>query len=78
MTKKQFKTRKKGGAPMTRHAVHIDYHDFYEYHGNTIIELIRQQGGVTIKRDWLLFDSGEDAQEFFNSTQEDLDRSVIH
>ena len=54
---------------MTKQEFHTNYHDTYEYHGNTSIELIRNQGG-TVKREWLLFDSVEEAQEFFNNTYE--------
>jgi hypothetical protein len=42
-----------------------DYQDNYEYHGNTTIEVIRKQDGITIDRDWILFDSVEEAQDFF-------------
>ena len=52
---------------MTRCAIYPDYQDCYEYHGSTTIERIRQEAGRTIQRDWLLFDSVEEAQEFFNS-----------
>ena len=52
---------------MTRLALYPDYQDCYEYHGSTTIERIRQEAGRTIRRDWLLFDSVEEAQEFFNS-----------
>lgn len=50
---------------MTRHEVYPDYHERYEYHGNTAIEIIRKQGRTTIKQDWILFDSVEEAQDFF-------------
>ena len=56
---------------MTRHDLYLNYQDCYEYHGNTTIELIRTQDGVIIKRDWLLFDSVEEAQEFFNDNCSD-------
>jgi len=61
---------------MTRKEFHTDFQDTYEYHGNTSIELIRKQGG-TIKRDWLLFDSVEEAQEFFNNTYEGFNPHYI-
>ena len=51
---------------MTRHESYPDYHECYEYHGNTAVEITRKQAGVTIKRDWILFDSVEEAQEFFH------------
>ena len=58
---------------MTRHELYPDCHECYEYHGNTSVEITRKQAGVTIKRDWILFDSVEDAQEFFhdNGNNED-------
>ena len=46
----------------------IDYHDFqerYEYHGNVAIERTRLQDGA-VERDWLFFDSAEEAVAFFN------------
>ena len=52
---------------MTRQDWLSDSQDSYEYHGNTTIEVIRKQDGVTIDRDWILFDSVEEAQEFFNA-----------
>jgi hypothetical protein len=51
---------------MTRHELYPDYNECYEYHGNTAVEITRKQAGVTIKRDWILFDSVEEAQEFFH------------
>jgi len=51
---------------MTRHESYRGYQDHYEYHGNTAVEMTRRQAGVTIRRDWILFDSVEEAQEFFN------------
>ena len=37
----------------------------YEYHGNTAIERTRKINGI-VRRDWLFFDSAEDAEVFFN------------
>ena len=51
---------------MTKDISYPDYYDCYEYHGNTTIELTRIQGGVTILRDWIMFDTVEEATEFFN------------
>ena len=53
---------------MTRYEFYPDYRDRYEYHGSTMIERIRRAAGRTIKRDWILFDSVEEAQEFFNTS----------
>jgi len=40
--------------------------DRLEYHGGTTIERVRQQSGLTILRDWLLFDTVEEAEDYFN------------
>ena len=53
---------------MTKDISQPDYYDCYEYHGNTTIELTRKQGGMIIWRDWILFDSVEEATEYFNDT----------
>ena len=50
---------------MTRKESYPDYQCCYEYHGNTTVEFTRKQDGITLKRDWILFDSVEEAQEFF-------------
>ena len=52
---------------MTREISHPTYEDVYEYHGNTVIHLIRRLGSRTIWQDWLLFDSVEDASDYFNT-----------
>ena len=59
---------------MRRHELFLDYQDYYEYHGNTAIERTRKQGNMTIKRDWILFDSTEDAQNYFNDNCDDFRR----
>ena len=63
---------------MTRHVFHSDYHDCYEYHGNTAVERIRKQRGTTVKRDWIFFDSVEDAQEFFIDACEGVRGYYVH
>jgi hypothetical protein len=50
---------------MTKHEYDPDYDDLFEYHGNTAIEYRRKQSGVTVKHDWILFDSIEEASEYF-------------
>ena len=52
---------------MRKHEFYPNYHDFFEYHGNTEIERIRRRGGKTVRRDWIIFDSIEEAMEFFNT-----------
>jgi hypothetical protein len=55
---------------MTKYVSHDEYCDCYEYHGGTQIERIRQHDGGTIWRDWILFDSIEEASDFFNDACE--------
>ena len=43
------------------------YHEYYEYHGNTEVKRTRQKSGDVISRDWLVFDTVEEAMEFFNA-----------
>lgn len=51
---------------MTKDISYQDYYDSYEYHGNTTIELTRRQDGVIVWRDWIIFDTVEEATEYFN------------
>ena len=51
---------------MTKFIKHYSYQEYYEYHGSTIIERITKQG-ETISRDWIVFDSVEEASEYFNN-----------
>jgi hypothetical protein len=51
---------------MTKHIFNPDYHDCYEYHGNTTIELTRRQGEITLWRDWITFDTVQEAADYFN------------
>ena len=51
---------------MTRLIAYPEYQEQFEYHGNTAIELTRIKEGSTILHDWLLFDSVEEAQSYFN------------
>ncbi|MEE8398595.1 MAG: hypothetical protein V3S89_06295 [Desulfobacterales bacterium] len=53
---------------MTRCESNSDYQSYYEYHGNTTIEITRKRGGITVKHDWLLFDTVEEAQDFFHDS----------
>lgn len=50
---------------MTLKNDYSDYREKYEYHGNTAIEVTREKDGVTIKRDWIFFNSVQEAQDFF-------------
>jgi hypothetical protein len=51
---------------MTLHKIYSDYCESYEYHGNTTIELTRRQGEITLWRDWITFDTVQEAAEYFN------------
>jgi hypothetical protein len=51
---------------MTRQVEHSDYQEVFEYHGHTAIERIRYHASGRIRRDWLLFDTLEEAAEAFN------------
>jgi len=43
-----------------------EYQDHFEYFGNTEIEPIRMQGEKVIRHDWIMFDTVDEAMEFFN------------
>jgi succinyl-CoA synthetase alpha subunit len=51
---------------MTRQLTCDAYDDCFEYHGSTVIEHTRTQAGVTVWRDWIIFDSVEEAVDYFN------------
>ena len=51
---------------MTKHIMNAQYYDRYEYHGNTTIELTRKQGDITVWRDWISFDTVQEASDYFN------------
>jgi hypothetical protein len=56
----------KGGS-MTRQLTCDTYCDCYEYHGNTVIEHTRTRGAETLWRDWIVFDTVEEASDYFNA-----------
>ena len=62
---------------MIRFESYPDYLNCYEYHGNTSVEITRKQDGVTIKRDWILFDSVEEAQEFFHDNDNNYEEHYV-
>jgi len=51
---------------MRTQELYTDHQDHFEYFGNTEIERIRIQGERVIKHDWIMFDSVDEAMEFFN------------
>jgi hypothetical protein len=61
---------KKGELKMTKHIFVQYHHEYFEYHGNTIVERIRKGTGNTISRDWIIFDSVEEAQDYFHNNCE--------
>ena len=52
---------------MTKYEIYPPFLDFFEYHGNTSIKLIRKKAGKTIWKDWIVFDSADAALDYFNS-----------
>jgi len=56
---------------MTLQNYYSDYHESFEYHGNTAVEITLIKNGVTIKRDWIFFDSVKEAQDFFYENYSD-------
>jgi len=52
---------------MTNEVTYLTYQDIYEYHGHTAIVQTRKQDGKTLWRDEILFNSVEEADEYFNS-----------
>ena len=51
---------------MTKLITYPDHQEFLEYHGNTFVAVTRQKAGATVWRDWLFFDSVEEAYDYFN------------
>jgi len=44
-------------------------HERFEYHGSTVVERIQTIEGSSPLRDWLLFDTVEEAADFFYENQ---------
>ena len=53
---------------MKKHVSYPRYYDFYEYHGSTQIVRIRKQGKRTVRKDWLSFNTVEEAMDYFNNS----------
>jgi hypothetical protein len=62
-----LETAKKEDLLMTQQVTYSTYQEVYEYHGNTDIVVTRKQAGNTVWRDWILFDSAEEASDYFHS-----------
>jgi hypothetical protein len=56
-----------GGTKLKKYELYRTYQDVFEYYGNTEIVRIRKQNGTTIREDWLIFNSVEEAMEHFNT-----------
>ena len=41
----------------------------FEYYGSTIVERIKRYRGTIQNRDWLLFDTVEEAEDFYNENR---------
>ncbi len=52
---------------MRKHELNPTYHDFYEYHGNTEVVRIRHHWGKIVRQDWIVFNTVEEAMEYFNT-----------
>jgi len=61
------KTPTEGGSEMIRRINTPVYQEIYEYFGNTAVLLTRKLGSLTVWRDWLLFNTVEEASEYFNT-----------
>jgi hypothetical protein len=46
-----------------------DYQEAFEYHGSTTVEITRRRAGRVIWKDWLIFDSVEEASTFYNEAE---------
>ena len=51
---------------MTVYCEYSDYLDRFEYHGGTTIERSRERDGNLIWREWLTFNSIEEAETFIS------------
>jgi hypothetical protein len=51
---------------MRKYELYSTYSDAFEYYGDNEILRIRKQYGMIVRRDWLVFDSPEEAMEHFN------------
>ena len=47
---------------------------YLEYHGSTIVERIQVVAGAVPVRDWLLFDTVEEAADFYNENRTEVQR----
>jgi hypothetical protein len=51
---------------MRKYEFYPCYRDLFEYSGSNEIERVRIKGGDMVRRDWLVFNSSDEAMMFFN------------
>ena len=52
---------------MRKYEHYRSYSDAFEYYGNTEILRVRKQYGMIVRRDWLVFNSPEEAMKHFKT-----------
>ena len=52
---------------MRKYEIYPTYRDFFEYHGSNEILRIRERYGTIIRKDWLVFNSPDEAVDHFNN-----------
>gem|GEM_PF-257418 len=52
---------------MRKYEIYPTYSDFFEYHGSNEILRIRKQYGTIIRKDWIVFNSPDEAMDHFNN-----------
>lgn len=57
---------------MKKHTDKYRSRDLYEYHGNTEVERVKKSGNRVVSREWVLFDTVEEAMDYFNAHRADI------
>ena len=52
---------------MRKYEIYPTYKDSFEYLGSTEILRIREQYGTIIRKDWIVFNSPDEAMDYFNT-----------
>jgi len=52
---------------LKKHVSYPRYYDYLEYHGSTQVVRIRKQGRTVLRKDWLDFNTVEEALDYFNN-----------
>jgi len=63
---------------MFRNEQYSTYHDVYEYFGSTEIGRIRKFDDQSIQHDWLIFNSVDEAMDYFNEMGGDNYPGIMH